>query len=150
MGTLNVRTEGGSGGKRAHSGMDHWFYTEEIKDAARVRRRLADQHLSREGIAEHTGTRETNRHTVSPSRRKAKPADLRRDGRHCPVCLARLRRINTRTRRMRCCTHCASHPQPTKVCLHCNQHTLWQGAGLVACQSCGRRGMAAVMIGAAR
>jgi hypothetical protein len=36
-------TEGGSGGKRGHSGMEHWGYTEEVKRAARKRRRLEDK-----------------------------------------------------------------------------------------------------------
>ena len=35
------KIEGGQGGKRAHSNMDHWEFTEEIKLAARKRRRLA-------------------------------------------------------------------------------------------------------------
>jgi hypothetical protein len=33
------KTEGGQGGKRGHSGMDHWATTEEIKDATRRARR---------------------------------------------------------------------------------------------------------------
>lgn len=32
--------EGGQGGKRGHSNMDHWEFTEEIKRAAKKRRRL--------------------------------------------------------------------------------------------------------------
>lgn len=43
MGLKKIPTEGGSGGKRGHSNMEHWFYTDEIKDAARVQRRLADK-----------------------------------------------------------------------------------------------------------
>lgn len=39
----NIPSEGGSGGKRGHSNMEHWFFTEEIKDAARVRRRQDDK-----------------------------------------------------------------------------------------------------------
>jgi len=35
------KVEGGQGGKRGHSNMDHWEFTEEIKLAARKRRRLA-------------------------------------------------------------------------------------------------------------
>lgn len=33
--------EGGQGGKRGHSNMEHWEFTEEIKLAAKKRRRLA-------------------------------------------------------------------------------------------------------------
>jgi hypothetical protein len=54
MGSLKkVKPEGGSGGKRGHSGMEHWAFTEEIKDAARAQRRIADRARSREGVAEH-------------------------------------------------------------------------------------------------
>ncbi len=35
------KPDGGQGGKRGHSNMDHWEFTEEIKLAARKRRRLA-------------------------------------------------------------------------------------------------------------
>jgi hypothetical protein len=44
MGTLKkVLSEGGSGGGRGHSSMDHWDYTAAIKDAARRRRRQGDR-----------------------------------------------------------------------------------------------------------
>jgi hypothetical protein len=43
MGIPKGPTEGGSGGKRGHSGMEHWGYTEEVKQAARKRRRLEDK-----------------------------------------------------------------------------------------------------------
>jgi len=35
------KVEGGQGGKRGHSNMDHWEFSEEIKLAAKKRRRLA-------------------------------------------------------------------------------------------------------------
>jgi hypothetical protein len=43
MGIPKGPTEGGSWGRRGHSGMDHWGYTEEVKEAARLRRRLNDK-----------------------------------------------------------------------------------------------------------
>jgi hypothetical protein len=43
MGIHKGPTEGGSGGKRGHSGMEHWGYTDEIKEATRKRRRLDDK-----------------------------------------------------------------------------------------------------------
>src|SRR5688572_26231377 len=48
MGLKKIPSEGGSGGKRGHSGMDHWFTTAEIKDAARRQRRLTDKQLTHE------------------------------------------------------------------------------------------------------
>ena len=37
--TKGVPPQGGSGGGRGHSGMEHWMKTADIKDAARVVRR---------------------------------------------------------------------------------------------------------------
>jgi len=48
---LRHKTEGGSGGKRGHSNMDHWVYTEELKAAARIGRRLQGKKLVRETLA---------------------------------------------------------------------------------------------------
>jgi hypothetical protein len=41
-GLKKVPSEGGSGGKRGHSAMEHWAETAEVKDAARTVRRQAD------------------------------------------------------------------------------------------------------------
>ncbi|MCE9553398.1 MAG: hypothetical protein K8T91_08485 [Planctomycetes bacterium] len=43
MGIPKGPTEGGSGGKRGHSGMEHWGFTDEVKEAAKRRRRLKDK-----------------------------------------------------------------------------------------------------------
>ncbi len=48
-GLKKVPSEGGSGGKRGHSGMEHWAYTAEIKNAARGQRRAADRKAVKEG-----------------------------------------------------------------------------------------------------
>jgi len=40
MGLLKGKSEGGAGGKRGHSNMDHWGTTDEIKATSRKRRRL--------------------------------------------------------------------------------------------------------------
>ncbi len=45
-------TEGGSGGKRGHSGMEHWEYTAEIKDAARTHRRIVDKAVVDEALGD--------------------------------------------------------------------------------------------------
>jgi peptidyl-tRNA hydrolase len=39
MGSVRLKIEGGQGGRRGHSNMTHWVSTEEIKSAARIRRR---------------------------------------------------------------------------------------------------------------
>jgi len=39
MSTMKLKTEGGQGGRRGHSNMEHWVTTEEIKEATRGRRR---------------------------------------------------------------------------------------------------------------
>jgi hypothetical protein len=43
-------SEGGSGGKRGHSGMEHWGYTDEVKEAARKKRRLDDKRIVRDEL----------------------------------------------------------------------------------------------------
>ena len=60
MGLKKIRSEGGTGGKRGHSNMEHWAYTDEIKDAARTRRRLNDKQVVREQAPSTTG-KETRR-----------------------------------------------------------------------------------------
>ena len=40
MGILKGKPDAGQGGKRGHSNMDHWVFTEEIKEASRKRRRI--------------------------------------------------------------------------------------------------------------
>jgi len=45
MGNPKGPSEGGSGGKRGHSNMEHWGYTDEVKRAARKRRRLDSRKL---------------------------------------------------------------------------------------------------------
>ena len=45
MGIPKGPTEGGSGGKRGHSNMEHWGYTDEVKEAARKRRRIEDKQV---------------------------------------------------------------------------------------------------------
>jgi hypothetical protein len=42
------KVKGGSGGKRGHSNMAHWEYTEEIKQRSRKARRRAAKVLERE------------------------------------------------------------------------------------------------------
>jgi hypothetical protein len=46
--------EGGSGGKRGPSGVEHWGYTDEVKDAAKRRRRIEDKEAMKEesGVCE--------------------------------------------------------------------------------------------------
>lgn len=56
MGFKKIRGEGGAGGKRSYSNMEHWAYTREIaravgarlEDAARNRRRIDDRQVVRE------------------------------------------------------------------------------------------------------
>jgi hypothetical protein len=54
MGILKGKPDGGQGGKRGHSNMDHWVYTEEIKEASRKRRRISAKLEIREGLIEDT------------------------------------------------------------------------------------------------
>lgn len=47
MNRRQVKIEGGSGGKRGHSNMTHWDYTEEIKQRSRKARRAEARALER-------------------------------------------------------------------------------------------------------
>jgi len=56
MGSVkNGPSEGGSGGKRGHSSMDHWGYTDEVKESARRIRRSDDRSESRTQMDEWFG-----------------------------------------------------------------------------------------------
>jgi len=44
------KIEGGSGGKKGHSNMCHWDYTEEIKREAKKRRRRKDKQEALKGL----------------------------------------------------------------------------------------------------
>jgi hypothetical protein len=46
------KSEGGSGGKHGHSGMEHACKTEEVKDSARVVRRVEDKRLAVDELTE--------------------------------------------------------------------------------------------------
>ncbi len=48
-GLKKIPSEGGSGGKSGHSAMEHWAFTAEIKDAARIQRRAGDRKAVKEG-----------------------------------------------------------------------------------------------------
>ena len=53
MSILKGKVEGGQGGKRGHSNMTHWAYTEEIKDASRKLRRHYAKRDVAEGLVEY-------------------------------------------------------------------------------------------------
>jgi hypothetical protein len=53
-GLKKVPSEGGSGGRRGHSGMEHRAYTAEIKNAAKTQRRITDRKEARLALADHS------------------------------------------------------------------------------------------------
>ncbi len=53
MSILKGKPDAGQGGKLGHSNQDHWEYTEEIKLAARKRRRLQAKKQASEGLNEY-------------------------------------------------------------------------------------------------
>jgi len=50
MGNYKGPTEGGSGGKRGHSSMEHWTNTAELKESSKIRRRLNSKKEMREEL----------------------------------------------------------------------------------------------------
>jgi len=61
------KSDAGQGGKRGHSNMDHWDYTEAIKAAARKQRRLEAKIEIKDGLDElkATATPESPKSNVS-------------------------------------------------------------------------------------
>ena len=55
MAINKFKIEGGQGGKRGHSNMAHWVYSEEHKDAARKNRRLESRKIVRDALDERAG-----------------------------------------------------------------------------------------------
>ncbi len=49
MANLKVANKGGQGGRLGHSNMEHWTYTEEVKQAARKRCRADAKNAVRAG-----------------------------------------------------------------------------------------------------
>ncbi len=61
------KSEGGQGGRRGHSNMNHWVTTEEVKDATRVlRRREAKKQITEQvqGLTEGTLDAVTRRKNI--------------------------------------------------------------------------------------
>jgi hypothetical protein len=58
MAIIKGKSDGGSGGKRGHSNMNHWMHTDEIKSAARKTRRLEAQSEITAEVADHIKGRE--------------------------------------------------------------------------------------------
>ena len=54
---MKYPTEGGSGGKRGHSNMEHAVYSEEHKEASRVRRRTEKKKQLHEALSEERGNK---------------------------------------------------------------------------------------------
>src|SRR5437870_11072626 len=65
VGTLKGPSDAGQGGKRGHSNMEHWEFSEEIKAAARKRRRLQAKAEIAHELAEHR-----NRKSLGPKAEK--------------------------------------------------------------------------------
>ena len=81
-----------------------------------------------------------------PQNRAQSPSKLRRGGKHCPVCLAKLSLNAKRTRVRLDCLGCRAHPQNDKVCIRCGAKRIWQGPAGVACQACGANGEASEIV----
>ena len=81
-----------------------------------------------------------------PQNRQTSESKLRRDGRHCPVCLEPLKKTAGRTRLRRECLECGAHPSERKTCRKCGGEALWASKRGAACQACGRHGSKALLI----
>jgi hypothetical protein len=66
MANLKVANKGGQGGRLGHSNMEHWTYTEEVKRAARKKRRTDAKNAIQAGLKD---TAESMGSTTAPRRR---------------------------------------------------------------------------------
>lgn len=70
MSTLKGKPDAGQGGELGHSNQDHWEFTEEIKEAAKKRRRHKAKRDAFEGLREYLGEKnetQTTRRTILTS-----------------------------------------------------------------------------------
>ena len=81
-----------------------------------------------------------------PQNRRHAGSKLRRDRKHCPVCLAALKKNAPRTRLRKMCDSCQGHPSPEKKCSRCASHEVWENKDTAACQACGSHGVKSVVI----
>jgi hypothetical protein len=72
--------------------------------------------------------------------RAAAESKVRRDGRHCPVCLKALPRIAGQGRVAHRCASCGAEPQRTGRCARCHEPAIWETGTKAACQACGNHG----------
>jgi hypothetical protein len=75
-----------------------------------------------------------------PESRAASESKLRKDGRHCPICLKALAQIAGKGRRASKCTACHGQPRLDKRCAKCHQAGVWESETKAACQACGVHG----------
>jgi hypothetical protein len=81
--------------------------------------------------------------------RAAAQTARRRDGRHCPVCVAVLPRLAGAQGGARRCAGCGARPVAGLRCAHCHQEAVWQAATSAtsaACAGCGRHGSKVGMV----
>lgn len=76
----------------------------------------------------------------TPKDRAASESRLRKDGRHCPICLKALAQIAGKGRRAHKCTACQAQPQLDQRCAKCHQASVWESETKAACQACGIHG----------
>lgn len=72
--------------------------------------------------------------------RAASESKLRKDGRHCPICLEALAQIAGKGRRAHKCTACQGQQRLDKRCAKCHQANIWESETKAACQACGIHG----------
>jgi hypothetical protein len=66
------KSDAGQGGRRGHSNMSHWMFSEEHKEFGRKARRLDAKQAIRNGIEEHSGIAPRALRKRSPAKRRKK------------------------------------------------------------------------------
>jgi hypothetical protein len=76
----------------------------------------------------------------TPKSRDSAESKLRRDRRHCPLCLKVLPRIVGGGRLAHKCSSCGAQPQARRRCAKCRQEAIWELGAKAACQACANHG----------
>jgi hypothetical protein len=74
------------------------------------------------------------------SNRITSESKLRRNPRHCPICLVALSKNVKRTRQVRKCSSCKGQLVQGKQCNKCSGESIWENRSGAACQKCGLHG----------
>ena len=76
--------------------------------------------------------------SLAPFKSKNDSRADRKDPRHCPVCISKLKRIDKGTRYERQCSNCHATFAKELKCSYCGTNRVWRGPKGIYCHGCGK------------